>query len=115
VRELDGEIVFHEPPDDADPSRYGVEVRQGDTELAFGRLVGSEVHGGVGDVEGAVFNDDSVSVTLVPRLGDWAIEMRGTVAADTMRGRWFQRASCCGAYGTFMLVRQSRDAGGRGI
>lgn len=85
----------------------------GTADLDFGPLLGFDV-GDVGDFEGMAFSDDSVTMTLFPRFGDWAIELRGLQSADSIRGRWFQRASCCGAYGSFVLTRDDPSGGGRG-
>ena len=103
VRELDGRLVFDRSP------TAGTSVRtaeaNGRSGLDFSTLLEGGVPGDVGAIAGEVFHGDSVAITLQPRFGDWAIELRGRIVADTVRGSWFQRASCCGAYGHFSLVR----------
>lgn len=111
ARSLDGRLSF-ETEDDADVGRR-VARSSGTSDLDFGPLLGSDV-GAVDELEGMVFSDDSVAVTLFPRFGDWAIELRGLQSADSIRGSWFQRASCCGAYGSFVLTRSESSGAGRG-
>lgn len=115
AREAEGELRLDDAGDEGREATSRVAAGAGSSALNFGPLLGIDIAGAVGDVEGVVFNDDSVAVTLLPRFGDWAIELRGRQVADTIRGSWFQRASCCGAYGRFVLVRDSGEpSGGRG-
>lgn len=115
AREAEGRLSFEDTRDEGGEDADRVAAGSGSSELDFGPLLGIDIPGVVGEIEGVVFNDDSVAVTLLPRFGDWAIELRGRQAADTVRGSWFQRASCCGAYGSFVLVRDSGGrSGGRG-
>lgn len=110
-RTVDGRLSF-EADDDAD---VGPRVARstGTSDLDFGPFLASDV-GAVGELEAVSFSDDSVAVTLFPRFGDWAIELRGLQSADSIRGSWFQRASCCGAYGSFVLTRDASRSAGRG-
>jgi len=103
ARRLDGRLAIEaEIADDGPP---GVSVSSGSSNLDFGPVLGGDIRGAMDDLEAAVFAGDSVAVTLLPRFGDWAIELRGRVTGDSVLGTWFQRASCCGAYGSFVLVR----------
>lgn len=111
-RSLDGRLSF-EADDDADDAGRRVARSSGTPDLDFGPLLGSDV-GAVGELEAVAFSDDSVAITLFPRFGDWAIELRGLQSADSIRGSWFQRASCCGAYGSFVLSRDASPGAGRG-
>jgi hypothetical protein len=76
----------------------------GESRIDFGSLLGASESSG-GAAEGVVFGGDSVAITVVPRFADWGVELLGRLSADTVRGIWYQRASCCGAYGTFTLIR----------
>lgn len=111
-RSLDGRLSFETEDDGADPRRR-VARSSGTSDLDFGPLLGSKV-GAVGELEAVAFSDDSVAITLFPRFGDWAIELRGLQSADSIRGSWFQRASCCGAYGSFVLTPRASPNSGRG-
>lgn len=111
-RSVDGRLSF-EADDDDDDAGLRVARSSGTSNLDFGPLLGSDV-GAVGELEAMAFSDDSVAITLFPRFGDWAIELRGLQSADSIRGSWFQRASCCGAYGSFVLARDSSPGAGRG-
>ena len=115
TRSLEGPLAFETPRASGRPDELVAET-SGVTDLDFGPLLGAEVAVNVGDIRGLVFHGDSVAITLLPRLGDWALELRGRQSADTVRGSWFQRTSCCGAYGRFVLVREDDpDRGGRGL
>lgn len=115
LRELEGSLSFAASGAPVRPQDRVAEA-SGRADVDFGPLLGTDVPGGVRDISGLVFHGDSVAITLVPRLGDWALELRGRQVADTIRGSWFQRASCCGAYGRFVLVRDHPgDRGGRGL
>ena len=115
TRSLEGTLVF-EAAEARGREDELVDAASGDTDLDFGSLLGADVPVNVGDIRGLVFYGDSVAITLLPRLGDWALELRGRQSADTVRGDWFQRASCCGAFGRFVLVRNDEsDEGGRGL
>lgn len=111
-RSLDGGLSFG-ADDDPDDDGRRVARASGTSDLDFGPFLGSDV-GAVDEAEGMVFSDDSVAITLFPRFGDWAIELRGQQSADSIRGTWFQRASCCGAYGSFVLTRSESSGAGRG-
>lgn len=100
-RVLEGDLSFRA----AEPSGRRVTSATGSSGLDFGPLLGVGVRAPVGDLRGLAFHGDSVAITLLPQFGDWAIELRGRLTSDTIRGDWFQRASCCGAYGGFELVR----------
>lgn len=115
ARSLEGGLSFEADDDEADTGEPGnrVERSSGTSDLDFGPLLGSDM-GAVGELEGTAFSHDSVAITLHPRFGDWAIELRGLQSADSIRGRWFQRASCCGAYGRFVLTRDESTGAGRG-
>lgn len=104
ARRLEGRLAI-ETEITAAGEPTGVSVSSGSSNLDFGPVLGGDIRGTVDDLEAAVFAGDSVAVTLLPRFGDWAIELRGRVAGDSVVGTWFQRASCCGAYGSFVLVR----------
>lgn len=115
TRSLEGTLTF-ETPEARGRADELVAEASGVTELDFGPLLGTDVPVNLGDIRGLVFHGDSVAITLLPRLGDWALELRGRQSADTIRGTWFQRASCCGAYGRFVLVRDDEsDRAGRGL
>lgn len=114
ARRIEGDLTFGDPGDADAGSGARVASATGSSRLDFAPLLGTDVQGVVGDIEGMVFAGDSVAITLLPRFGDWAIELRGRQAADTLRGSWFQRASCCGAYGRFVLVRDDDGGAGRG-
>ena len=103
VRQLDGRLSFDRAPTGGGSFRTAEAT--GSSGLDFSALLDGNLSGEVGTIAGEVFHGDSVAITLQPRFGDWAVELRGRVAADTVRGAWFQRASCCGAYGHFLLVR----------
>ena len=111
-RSIDGRLSF-EAEEGGDDSRRRVVRSSGTSDLDFGPLLASDV-GVVGELEAVAFSDDSVAITLFPRFGDWAIELRGLQSADSIRGSWFQRASCCGAYGSFVLARDASSRAGRG-
>ena len=104
ARTLIGQLTFERSP------TGGASVRTaeatGRSGLDFSALLDGGLSGEVGAIAGEVFHGDSVAITLQPRFGDWAVELRGRIDADTVRGSWFQRASCCGAYGHFSLVRE---------
>lgn len=108
-RSIDGRLSFEAEDEDAD-ARRRVARSSGTSDLDFGPLLASDV-GAVGELEAEAFSGDSVAITLFPRFGDWAIELRGLQSADSIRGSWFQRASCCGAYGSFVLAREPSRAG----
>ena len=110
-RSLDGRLSFE--ADDAADAERRVARSSGASDLDFGPLLGSDV-GAVDELEALAFSDDSVAITLFPRFGDWAIELRGLQSPDSIRGSWFQRASCCGAYGSFLLTRDPSRSAGRG-
>ena len=76
----------------------------GESRVDFASLLGPNV-GSEDSALGSVFSGDSVAITVVPRFADWGVEMLGRVSGDTIRGIWYQRASCCGAYGRFTLLR----------
>ncbi len=105
TRRLAGGIDFGTDGPDPGSATLRVASTTGTSGLDFSSLLDGDLAGEVGAVAGEVFHGDSVAITLQPRFGDWAIELRGRVAGDTVRGSWFQRASCCGAYGHFQLVR----------
>lgn len=114
-RSVEGGMSFEIVADEAAAAETAGRVAHssGSSDLDFGPILGSDV-GAVGELEGLAFSGDSVAITLFPRFGDWAIELRGLQAADTIRGNWFQRASCCGAYGRFVLAREESRRAGRG-
>lgn len=105
ARRLTGRMSFRSDGAAAGGPAPRIAAATGSSGLDFSSLLAGDLAGEVGTLAGEVFHDDSVAITLQPRFGDWAIELRGRVAADTIRGNWFQRASCCGAYGHFLLVR----------
>lgn len=111
-RSIEGRLSFEAEEDDADVGRR-VARSSGTSELDFGPLLSSDV-GAVGELQAVAFSDDSVAITLFPRFGDWAIELRGLQSPDSIQGSWFQRASCCGAYGSFVLTRDASRSAGRG-
>jgi hypothetical protein len=115
ARALEGRLTFAAYDGEGNAAEPAVRVGRtsGAADLDVGPLLGSDV-GAVGELEGMVFSDDSVAITLFPRFGDWAIELRGLQSADSILGKWFQRASCCGAYGRFVLARDESRGGGRG-
>lgn len=102
AREASGEIVF----DGAhrDPGSARVRLSAGASRVDFASLLGPQV-GSEDSARGSVFGGDSVAITVVPQFADWGVELLGRVSGDTVRGIWYQRASCCGAYGTFTLLR----------
>ncbi|TFG64334.1 MAG: carboxypeptidase regulatory-like domain-containing protein, partial [Gemmatimonadales bacterium] len=102
-RNVSGELVFDRLQAD---TSFGERVHQsrGRSRVEFQTLLGSD-WSVLEAAEGLVFDGDSVAITVVPRFADWGVEMLGRMSADTVRGIWFQRASCCGAYGTFTLIR----------
>ncbi len=101
-RDVSGELVFDSPS--ATPTDEQVLFFEGRSHVEFRTLLGSDSDV-LEDAQGLVFDGDSVAITVFPRFGDWGLEMLGRVTADTIRGIWYQRASCCGAYGTFKLTR----------
>lgn len=108
ARDLSGTVTFS----DAETSSGQPEspatraaMATGRAAFDFGPLLGTGIDARVEELAGMVFAGDSVAITLIPRFGDWAIELLGRQNADTIRGDWFQRASCCGAYGTFVMTR----------
>jgi Carboxypeptidase regulatory-like domain len=81
----------------------------------YGRDVSTTVFGGADstlfkEAAGAVFDGDSAEVHLIPRMSHGGIYMAGRVRNDTITGRWWQAAYCCGAMGRFVMVRD-RGAG----
>lgn len=105
ARRLTGRMAFRSDGTAVGGSATRIAAATGTSDLDFSSLLDGGLSGEVGAIAGEVFHNDSVAITLQPRFGDWAIELRGRAAADTVRGSWFQRASCCGAYGHFLLVR----------
>lgn len=103
TRELSGAATF--APADSTPGRAASAT--GRASFDFAPLLGTAIDARVEELAGVVFAGDSVAITLIPRFGDWAIELLGRQDADTVRGDWFQRASCCGAYGTFAMTRNA--------
>lgn len=101
ARRLTGRMSF-----DAGSDAERIRESSGTAEVDFGPLLGDAAVARIEESRGLVFAGDSVAVTLIPSFGDWAIELLGRQRADTVRGTWHQRASCCGAYGTFVLVRE---------
>lgn len=65
----------------------------------------------VRETDATIFNGDSVSIDFVPRISHGGLSLAGRLSGDTIRGSWVQRAYCCGARGTFHMVRESADAG----
>ncbi|MFQ5530878.1 MAG: hypothetical protein ACE5FP_11100, partial [Gemmatimonadota bacterium] len=105
-REVSGDLVFDGSTTDLEPSD-NVFRSTGESRVEFGPLLGvDEIT--TGGAEGIVFGGDSVAITVVPRFADWGVELLGRLSVDTIRGIWYQRASCCGAYGTFTLIRTAR-------
>ncbi|MDH3298688.1 MAG: carboxypeptidase-like regulatory domain-containing protein [Gemmatimonadota bacterium] len=102
-REASGELVFDGSMTDPGPAD-NVFASTAESRIDFGRMLGADQTSAV-DGEGLVFGGDSVAITVVPRFADWGVELLGRFSADTIRGIWYQRASCCGAYGTFTLIR----------
>ena len=103
VRTVSGELVFDQLMAEA-PTDKHVHRAAGMSRVDFGSMLGSQGSNG-DEAEGVVFRGDSVAITVVPRFADWGVEMLGRQSSDTIRGIWYQRASCCGAYGTFTLIR----------
>lgn len=101
-REAAGEIVFDALP--AELQSLGVRQSEGNSRVDFSSLLGPQL-GSEDNARGAVFAGDSVAITVVPRFADWGVELLGRISGDTVSGIWYQRASCCGAYGTFTLLR----------
>jgi hypothetical protein len=54
---------------------------------------------------GTVFAGDSVTVDLIPRISHGGASMSGRIVGDSVKGFWYQRAYCCGAWGTFAMWR----------
>lgn len=109
VRGMTGRLMFVADSAAGDGPPPRVSKATGTSALEFGDILGPGFAAPVSASEGLVFHGDSVAITLLPRFGDWAIELRGREVADTVRGDWFQRASCCGAYGNFVLVRDAEN------
>lgn len=102
-RNVSGELVFEGRAVNS-PISDRTNESVGESRIEFQTILGSELDV-LEEAEGAVFGGDSVAITLVPKFADWGLEMLGRMHADTVHGIWFQRASCCGAYGTFTLIR----------
>jgi len=105
-RNVSGELVFERRAVDSSVSER-TNNSVGESRVDFQTILGSDLDV-LDEAKGSVFGGDSVAVTLVPKFADWGLEMLGRMHADTVRGIWFQRASCCGAYGTFTLIRTAR-------
>ncbi len=103
ARTVSGDFVFDRPTAGASFDEH-VRRARGMSKVDFGSLLGSH-RSDADKAEGVVFAGDSVAITVIPRFADWGVEMLGRQSADTIRGIWYQRASCCGAYGTFTLIR----------
>ena len=103
ARQVSGVLAFERLSSE---SQYTSHVRAstGESRVDFGPVLGLEASTPDG-AEGFVFDGDSVAITVVPRFADWGVELLGRLSTDTIRGIWYQRASCCGAYGTFTLIR----------
>ncbi len=102
-REASGALAFNASATDLEPVD-NVLISTGESRIDFEPLLGAAESSG-GAAEGVVFGGDSVAITVVPQFADWGVELLGRLSADTVRGIWYQRASCCGAYGTFTLIR----------
>jgi len=63
------------------------------------------------ETEAVIFHGDSVHIDFVPRISHGGLSLAGRLHGDTIDGTWMQRAYCCGAAGTFSMVRESQDAG----
>lgn len=64
------------------------------------------------ETDATIFNGDSVSIDFVPRISHGGLSLSGRlVGGDTLRGRWIQRAYCCGAEGRFVMIRDSMNPG----
>jgi len=63
------------------------------------------------ETEAAAFHGDSVHMDFIPRISHGGLSLAGRLRGDTVAGIWIQRAYCCGAKGTFIMVRESSDAG----
>jgi hypothetical protein len=48
---------------------------------------------------------DSVQVTFIPRMTHGSLSLAGRIRSDTIHGTWVQNAYCCGARGTFTMIR----------
>jgi hypothetical protein len=110
-RELSGIVTFSPAaaPSAGEPAAAPQRAARagGSASFDFAPLLGTGIDARVEKFEGMVFAGDSVAITMIPRFGDWALELLGRQDADTIRGDWFQRASCCGAYGTFVMTRSA--------
>lgn len=103
-----------QPGDDIDPI---VRIARGLHRLDFTPFFGGPVANDVSttvfgsgpdllrEVEASVPSGDSVTVTFIPRMSHGSISLHGRIRNDTIRGDWIQNAYCCGASGTFTMVR----------
>lgn len=57
------------------------------------------------EVVGSVPAGDSVAITFIPRMSHGSLSLYGRIRADTIRGHWWQNMYCCGAEGSFVMMR----------
>lgn len=57
------------------------------------------------EVMASIPEGDRVEITFIPRMSHGSLSLDGRIRADTIRGKWVQNAYCCGAHGTFVMVR----------
>lgn len=57
------------------------------------------------EATGTVFSSDSVAIDLIPRISHGGLSLQGRLRGDSVTGKWYQRAYCCGAFGRFTMRR----------
>ena len=57
------------------------------------------------EVMASITDGDRVEITFIPRMSHGSLSLIGRIRSDTIRGPWVQNAFCCGAHGTFVMVR----------
>lgn len=80
---------------------FGSQIARDVSSSTFGSTGGSFAV----EATGSVFAHDSVSIDLIPRISHGGLSLSGRLFADSIIGRWVQRAYCCGATGSFRMRR----------
>lgn len=125
-RETEGRIVFSAAlPSGLGPKHEDPRVEHGrfDVDLSrffggpYGPDVSTTVMGPISPdfytrAAAEVFEHDSVMMVFIPGMSHGGLSLEGTLASDTVRGRWMQNAYCCGARGRFVMHRVAPSPAG---
>ena len=82
-------------------SFFGAQIAKDVSSTTFGSTAGSFAV----EATGSVHSYDSVTIDLIPRISHGGLSLSGRMLADSVIGKWVQRAYCCGAAGTFIMKR----------